>query len=118
MFDSTQGSTRERLNIDDAELLKQRGSLILDERRTRPQYFDGRFLTARDLTREQDYFLSRQADLGQASGGGVVHGLIVEKGPTDSSIVIRPGHGVTAAGDLVLLQEQLTVNIANLAEIH
>jgi hypothetical protein len=117
MFDSTKGSARERLNIDEAELLKRRGSLILDERRTRPQYFDGRFLTARDLTREQNYFLSRQADLGQASGGGVVHGLIVEEGPTSSSIVIQPGHGVTAAGDLVLLQEPLTVNIANLAEI-
>lgn len=117
MFNSTTGPAREVLSFQVAENLRKQGSLIIDEGRTRPQYFDGRFLTAQDLTREQNYFLSRQADLGQASGGGIVHGLLVEPGPSAGSITIRPGHGITAAGELVLLPDALTFNLADVAEI-
>jgi hypothetical protein len=35
-------------------------SLILDGLRRRPRWFDGRFLTGADLTRDQDYARQRQ----------------------------------------------------------
>ena len=58
--------------------LQNDGSLVIDSQRSRPYWFDGRFLAARDLQREQDYFLQRQADLGQAAGFSVIHGLWVD----------------------------------------
>ena len=48
------------------------GPLILDGLRRRPHYFDGRFLTGADLTRDQDYVRQRQADMARASGSGVI----------------------------------------------
>ncbi len=36
--------------------------LVLDGLRRRPRYFDGRFLTGADLTRDQDYARQRQAE--------------------------------------------------------
>ena len=117
MFDVTQGAARERLARDEVNLLRGRGALVVDERRTLPQYFDGRFLTALDLTRDQNYFLSRQADFGKASGGGVIHGLLVTEGVTNNTLVIQAGHGITAAGEMVLLPNHLTLNLADLAEL-
>ncbi len=78
-----QGPMRERIaarnESDQAHLqqLVQSNTLVADDRRRRPLYFDGRFLDAAALTREQDYFLTRQSDLGQAGGSGVVFGLNV-----------------------------------------
>lgn len=117
MFNTTQGPARARLDSDQVRELRGRGALVINEGRTLTQYFDGRFLTARDLTRDQNYFLSRQADLGQAGGGGVVHGLLVAGQPQDTRLTISPGHGITVAGELVLLPEALTINLANIAEI-
>src|SRR6266849_2907854 len=98
------------------------GSIVLDSRKPRPLWFNGRFLDARDLEREQNLFLQRQADLGRASGFGVVHGLAVERvGSTDQgvdaeAIVIRAGHGITPGGGLVMITNDLTVRISDLAE--
>src|SRR5438874_13275698 len=106
---ATRGPARERLTpreqiaSDELERLKASGTLVIDDRRSRPLYFDGRFLAARDLTREQNYVLIRQADLGRAGGAGVVEGLLVRHGPAATSIAIDPGHGVTTSGELVLL---------------
>lgn len=117
----TKGSARELLGAkDDAdrELLERslrEGTVIIDQRRRRPLYFDGRFLAARDLTREQTYFLSRQADLGRAGGVGIVQGLMVSGERT--SLHITPGHGVTTSGELVLLPEALSVELTNIGEI-
>src|ERR1035437_6619969 len=97
----TQGSMRVVLQQPDLTTFTGNGSVVLDSRRTRPRWFDGRFLAAKDLEREQDYFLQRQADLGQAGGFGVMHGLTVDQGPvtgqpTDAeTIVIHAGDGVT-----------------------
>jgi hypothetical protein len=92
-----------------------------DERRRRSLFFDGRFLTARDLTREQTYFLTRQADLGRAGGVGVVEGLMVEAYPSgdrpSTTLTIAAGHGVTPSGELVAVPEDLRVEVANLADI-
>src|SRR5262245_12212231 len=129
MFIPTQGSAREfvparkRLEQEELDRLQKSGALIVDERRRRPLYFDGRFLAARDLTREQVYFLTRQADLGRAGGAGVVHGLMVLPGATATSIVITPGHGLTPAGESVVLppaappETSLSFNLADIAEI-
>jgi hypothetical protein len=116
MFDPTEGPARDRLDGDEVRKLRPTGALIIGERR-RPLYFDGRFLAARDLTREQNYFLSRQADLARAGGGGVAHGLVVTRGDSATSVTITLGHGVTPAGELVVVPRSVTVNLANVPEI-
>ena len=57
---------------DNARLQAQlaAGALIVDSGRRRPFYFDGRFLTADDLTADQNYIRARQSDLAQAIGAG------------------------------------------------
>lgn len=122
----TGGSSRLSLTSDQVQEYTDSGALVLDSRRRRPLYFDGRFLAARDLAREQDYFLQRQADLGRTAGFGVVHGLQVSTKPvTDSSgrvgadnltLTIKAGHGVTPSGELVLLPQDLDVPLSDLAE--
>jgi len=100
-----------------ADALKTAGSLIVDDRRRRSFFFDGRFLTARDLTREQVYFLTRQQDLGHAGGVGVVNGLAVTPGSTPTTIGVAAGHGVTPSGELVVVPADLTVDVARIADI-
>ncbi len=108
MIDRTRGSNRmvlptERKEDQNAiEAMRAAGVLVIDDSRRRPRYFDGRFLTARDLTREQNYFLARQSDIGRAGGAGVVHGLgvsmAVERARDSASLVVGAGHGITASG--------------------
>lgn len=102
------------LSSREVQSLVESGVLITDDRRHRPHYFDGRFLTARDLTREQDYFLTRLSDLGRAQGFGVVEGLDVAVGP-GASLELEPGYGYTPAGELVMLSQDLTLPVADLA---
>ncbi|HEX4778533.1 MAG TPA: hypothetical protein VFW74_17295 [Acidimicrobiia bacterium] len=72
--------------------------------RTRPRYFDGRFLAARDLDRDQKYFADRTAEHFRAVGPGVIHGLLVSaKG--DSTLVVSPGVAVTPSGGLVAVRD-------------
>ncbi len=117
----TQGSTRVVLQQSDLAV-QNNGSIVLDSRRTRPLWFDGRFLSARDLEREQDYFLQRQADLGQAGGFGVMHGLFVDQPPSTGqvsdaeTIVIHAGNGITPAGELVMIPNDLTIQLSDLAD--
>jgi len=118
----TQGDTRITLTADELATARANGSLIINSQRTRPYWFDGRFLAARDLAREQDYFLQRQADLAQAAGFEVIHGLQVRTpGPTDptndaETVIISAGHGITPAGELVLITSDLTLKLSDLAE--
>jgi hypothetical protein len=120
MSNFTLGDTRIVLTQDLVSAAQNNGSLVIDSQRTRPDWFDGRFLAARDLQREQDYFLQRQADLGQAAGFGVVHGLWVDTPPahyprSDADIVIvRSGQGITPAGELVLMPNDLTIHLSDL----
>jgi hypothetical protein len=111
-------SMRERISHDDFDALQRNGTLIIDARRRRPLYFDGRFLAARDLTREQNYFLIRQADLGRAGGAGVVHGLLVKRDdPIAGRIRVSSGHGVTTSGEMVALLNDLSLDLNDVAEI-
>jgi hypothetical protein len=108
------GSNRERVGAGDAEALRRAGTLVEDDRRERPLWFDGRFLAARDLVREQQYFLTREADLGRAAGSGVAVGLGVAPGAGPRQITVGAGHGVTPAGELVLLERPLTLDLADI----
>jgi hypothetical protein len=110
-----QGPGRVRLKSD--QIRELQGSLVVDHRRRRPLYFDGRFLAARDLVREQNYFLTRQSDLGRAGGFGVVEGLYVQRGGTPTSLTLTAGHGVTPAGELVVLPRDLTLDLTDVPEI-
>jgi hypothetical protein len=109
-----QGSNRERIAAADVTALRKANALIEDDRRQRPRWFDGRFLAARDLVREQNYFLTREADLGQDAGSGVANGLAVAAGSEPHSLVIGAGHGVTPAGELVLLGNDVTIRLADI----
>ncbi len=115
------GASRVKLDPDDVRRLRPPGAndrhsaLVVDERLRRPHYFDGRFLAARDLIREQEYFMARQAGLGQARGAGVVTGLRVSHNP-DNSLTVSAGHGITATGEPVLLQESVTVRMSDIPE--
>jgi hypothetical protein len=109
------------MTADQVKAAQSANNLVLDGQRRRPLWFDGRFLAARDLANEQDYFLQRQADLGRAAGFGVVHGLTVETPPPSattgaSTVIIRAGQGVTPAGELVMLPNDLTIALSDLAE--
>jgi len=97
-------------------------AIIVSSRNTRPLWFDGRFLAATDLQREQNYFLRQQAALGRAAGFGVVHGLWVDQGPDGNqaasaeTIVVRAGNGIAPSGELVMLSQDLTIRISDLPE--
>jgi len=112
----TLGAARERIDPTEAPTLRNRGVLVEDPRRERPRYFDGRFLAARDLIRDQQYFLTREADLGRAAGSGVAHGLSVAEGATPQTLRIAAGEGLTGAGELVLLPRSLTINLADIPQ--
>jgi len=98
------------------------GLIVPDSRKTRPLWFNGRFLDARDLEQDQNLFLQRQADLGRAAGFGVIHGLKVDRVASDNqapdaeTIIIRAGHGITPGGELAMIANDLTVRISDLAE--
>ncbi|HTA44798.1 MAG TPA: Ig-like domain-containing protein [Bryobacteraceae bacterium] len=95
-------------------------NVVLASQTTRPLWFDGRFLAARDLQRDQNYFLEREAKYGQSAGFGVIHGLQVDTLSTDGqaadaeTIVIRAGQGLTPGGDLVMISTDLTIRISDL----
>lgn len=109
-YDPVAGATREPVDVAP--------QVVLDERRRRPFFFDGRFLTARDLTTEQNYRLLRQADLGQVGGGGVISGLEVSEIRRDRrssalDVEISAGSGITPAGELVSLCEAVRLRVSN-----
>lgn len=113
-MDFTRGSNRELISAAAADTLRLAGALVEDTRRERPRWFDGRFLAARDLIREQQYFLAREADLGRAAGSGVAAGLDVRQGTNAQSLRVGSGHGITPSGELVLLERPLDLNLSDL----
>jgi hypothetical protein len=122
MVNFTLGEMRLTLKQPQVTAGQNNGSLVIDPKRTRPYWFDGRFLAARDLQREQDYFLQRQADLGQAAGFSVIHGFGVELPAADDpdatgdTVTIHAGQGLTPSGELVLLENDITIDLADLPD--
>jgi hypothetical protein len=90
------------------------GSVFVDRRRSRPRWFDGRFLKAADLNRESGYFLTRQSDLAVATGTGVVEGLMVKQ-KDSTRITIAQGHGMTFDGERVFLPNDVDISLHNIA---
>jgi hypothetical protein len=82
---------------------------------TRTHYFDGRLLTAADLTRDQKYLDHRLREIGQALGSGVARGL----GATlqGGRILLEPGIAVTPAGRVLEVQAPLTLDLNDRAGI-
>lgn len=105
-----------RVQVDAETLsrLSRSGLLMTDTRRSRPLWFDGRFLTAQDLQREQTYFLVRQADLAQAAGHGVVRGLWVMPGSKASHLHVEQGFGIALGGERIVLPRDVEVDLGNL----
>ena len=121
---NTLGSNRDRLlELDDVQrqALISDHCLVTDQRRTRPRWFDGRFLAARDLANEQNYFLLRQADIGRAGGTGVIEGLMVseiEHSTTGAGLLrVSAGYGFTDSGEMVVLDEDLDIDVTNIPEL-
>ncbi len=112
-MDLRTATARPTLTAAEVAALRAAGVLIEDPRRERPRYFDGRFLAARDLIRDQQYILAREADLGRAAGSGVAGGLEVSRGE-DDRIEIAAGHGVTPAGELVVLPRAASVHLGDI----
>lgn len=109
-------SDRSVLAREDLEDQVEQGPLILDGLRRRPRYFDGRFLTGADLTRDQDYVRQRQADMARAGGVGVITGLHVRNRTLTQgqTLSISPGVGLTPSGDVVMLSTRRDVPLLDL----
>jgi len=118
MFDATEGQARELVDLEELNENLANGTIVTDDRRRRPLWFDGRFLDANALSSEQSYFLGRQADIARVAGVGVVHGLNVERMENKArTVTIKAGHGITPAGELVMLQEDTVIDLADIPEI-
>ncbi len=113
------GSQRQMLSPEEVAAYQKSGTLILDDRRRRPLWFDGRFLAGRDLEREQNYFLTRISDLRRAAGFGVMSGLDVSQvtaplsGRGVDTISISQGEGVTPEGELVSIPFDIEISLAD-----
>jgi len=114
----TTGPAREAVDLSELLKVRDKGTLVTDDRRRRPLWFDGRFLDAKALNAEQNYFLARQNDFGRVAGFGVITGLGVTAHATKAStLTIEAGHGLTPSGSQVVLPNTLEVNLADIAEI-
>jgi len=117
MTNANKINPRKFLKVAELDIHKDNNTILMDDRRNRPLWFDGRFLDASTLTSEQNYFLSRQADIARVAGVGVVNGLMVNPIPNKSrSVQITSGHGITPSGELVTLTQDLNINLGNIEE--
>src|SRR5262245_7433870 len=89
----------------------------IDPRLTRTHYFDGRLLTAEDLTRDQIYLDQRLRELGRALGSGVMSGLRVSFERFTGRLTVTPGQALTPAGRVLELGSTLTIDLGNRALI-
>lgn len=110
-------SNRSFISLEHALQLRQANLLVEESHRVRPRYFDGKFLAARDLTRDQAYFLARQSGFARALGSGVVEGLGVRAGTVASDLEVDAGFGYTPAGELVSLSRTVRVSLAQLFKL-
>ena len=104
---------RKRVHISALQKYRKGGSVLVDYRRSRPRWFDGRFLKAADLNRESTYFLTRQADLAVAGGTGVVEGLMVSESGA-GRLRIEAGYGMTFDGERVFLPSDVEIAVHNI----
>ena len=110
-------TNRTFISLENALQLREANLLVEESHRVRPRYFDGKFLAARDLTRDQAYFLARQSGFARALGSGVVDGLGVRAGAVASDLEVDAGFGYTSAGELVQLSRPVRVSLAQLFKL-
>ncbi len=86
---------------------------ILDAGIRSVNFFNGRLLTAEDLTAEQTANLQANRLLGQALGDGIAQGFSVDiQGkPEDFSLLVDAGLAVNRRGDVLQLPEQTVVSL-------
>ena len=89
----------------------------IDPRLTRTHYFDGRLLTADDLTRDQLYLDQRLREVGSVLGDGILSGLALSFDVYTGHLRLGPGKGVTAAGRVLELSQTLEVDLGDRAVI-
>ncbi len=89
----------------------------IDPRLTRTHYFDGRLLTAEDLTRDQLYLDQRLRELGRVLGSGVMSGLQLSLDRFTGLLTLQPGQALTPAGRVLELGSTLQVNLGDRAVI-
>lgn len=70
---------------------------------TRLHFFDGKFLRAEDLTREQDYLRELVHRSNRAGGFGVVHGLDLQVADNGGALRLGPGLAIDPEGRVLLL---------------
>ncbi|HVI03054.1 MAG TPA: hypothetical protein VM869_30370 [Enhygromyxa sp.] len=113
-YNPVRGPARELIDAQELADAEDRAAVILDRRRRRARYREDHFLTARDLTRGQQYTLLRQADLAQLSGGGIVHGLELHTDAKGTQLRIDPGLGIARTGESMALREGAQLTVAKL----
>jgi hypothetical protein len=89
----------------------------IDPRLTRTHYFDGRLLTAEDLTRDQIYVDQRLRELGRVVGSGIMRGLELAFDRFTGMLTLQPGQCLTAAGRVLELGTTLVVDLGDRALI-
>jgi len=83
----------------------------IDPRLTRTNYFDGRLLTAEDLTRDQIYLDQRLREVGRVLGSGIMSGLALSLDPFTGRLHLQPGRALTSAGRVLELHRELTADL-------
>ena len=89
----------------------------IDPRLTRTHYFDGRLLTAEDLTRDQLYLDQRLRELGRVLGSGIMSGMELSLDRFTGLLTLQPGQALTPAGRVLELGSPLQVNLGDRAVI-
>lgn len=89
----------------------------IDPRLTRTHYFDGRLLTAEDLTRDQIYLDQRLRELGRVLGSGIMNGLELSFDRFTGLLTLQPGQALAPAGRVLELGTKLIVNLGDRALI-
>lgn len=89
----------------------------IDPRLTRTHYFDGRLLTAEDLTRDQIYLDQRLRELGRVLGSGIMAGLELSFDRFTGLLTLQPGQALTPLGRVLELGTPLVVNLGDRALI-
>ncbi len=80
----------------------------------RNKFFNGKFITAADLTKEQEYVIEKNKLHNRMLGHGVVYGLKVKKAyPLETKIIIESGHAVDCYGNDIVLCTEKVVDIAD-----
>lgn len=79
---------------------------------TRLNYFDGKFLRADDLLKEQKYFLAVSHLSNRAGGYGIANGLDLKL--EGAELRLLPGMAINPDGELILLSGETTVAIDDL----